>query len=95
MVEEVGEAHHHQEGTAEGGDRQVRIIHDAGIFFRLGRRQNDRVDRADARRDNDDEQRKDDTHAEDGDDDAPGQEAVLPFRGHVLQLVGIDDRIVE
>ena len=55
----------------------------------------ERVDRADAGGDDDDQQREDDAHAEDGDDDAPGQEPVLPDRRHVLELVGIHDGIVE
>ena len=95
VVEEVGEAHHHQKGAAKGRNRQMRIGHDAGIFIRLGGGKLQRLPRADLCGNGNDGQRKDNTHAEHGNDNAPGQEAVLPLGRHILQLVGIDDGIVE
>ena len=95
VVEEEGQAHHHQERAAEGRDGQVRVVHDAGVFLGLGGREDHRLDRADLGRDHDDEEREEDPHPEDGDQDAPGQEAALPFGAHRLQLVGVDDGVVE
>ncbi len=45
--------------------------------------------------DDNDQQREDDTHAENGNENAPCQEAVLPDRRHVLQLVRVDDGVIE
>ncbi|QTK79961.1 hypothetical protein AT6N2_C2336 [Agrobacterium tumefaciens] len=95
MVEEEVETDHHQEGAAKCRDRQVSVTHDFRITFRLGRCHDDRRPGADIRGDDNDQQRKDDTHAKNGNQNTPGQEAMLPDRRHVLQLVGIDDGIVE
>ncbi len=95
MVEKVCESDHHQECTAEGSDREMRFMHDARIFLGLRCSENDCLDRTNARGDDHDQQREHDTHAENGDEDAPRQEALLPDRGHVLELVGINDGIIE
>ncbi|MNT24409.1 hypothetical protein D3C72_1598780 [compost metagenome] len=42
-----------------------------------------------------DDQRKQQTHAEDGDDDADAQEQALPELVPVLQHRGVDHRVVE
>src|SRR3546814_3643796 len=73
----------------------MRVVNDAGIFVGFGGGQDDRIDRPDTRSDHDDQQRKDDAHAEYGDQDAPGEEPLLPDGRHVLEFVGIDDGIVE
>ena len=95
FIEEIGEADHHQEGAAEGGDGDMCPFHDVGIGIGLEDRDVECGERAHLRGDRHDRQREEDAHAEDGDDDAPGQEALLPDRRHVLQLAGIDNGIVE
>ena len=94
-IEEIGQPDHHQEGPAKGRDGQMRLMHDAAVVLGLGRSQDQRLPGPDIGRHHHDQQRKDDPHAEDGDQDAPGQEGALPFRPHVLQLVRIHDGIVE
>ena len=73
----------------------MRVVHDAGVFLRFVGSQQDRRPWPDLRGDGDHGQRKDDAHAEDGNQDTPSEESLLPFRRHVLEFVGIHNRIVE
>ncbi|MPL94347.1 hypothetical protein SDC9_40500 [bioreactor metagenome] len=95
LVDEIGQRHHHQEGATEGRDRDMGRADDAGVFGGARGGEVERLERADAGGDHHDQQREQDAHAEDGDEDAPGQEAVLPGGAHVLQPVRVDDRVVE
>ena len=71
------------------------VTHDFRVTFWLRSRHDNRRPRADIGRDDHDEQREDDTHAENGNQDTPGQEAMLPDRCHILELIGVDDGVVE
>ena len=95
LVEEVFQRHHHQEGPAKGGNRQMRAANDAGVFLGLGCGEFNRLPRADFGGKDHDQEREDDPHAKDRNQDAPGQEPLLPDRSHFLQFVGVDDGIVE
>jgi len=95
VVEEEVQRHHHQEGAAKGRDRQMRVMHDPGIFPGLRGGQHDGLPGADLGGDHHDQHREQDAHPEHGDQDAPGQEALLPDRRHFLELVGVDDGVVE
>ncbi len=94
-IEEVLHADHQQERTAEGGDAGVRFRDHAGIFIRLPDGEFQCRDRIGPHGNRDNGEREDDAHAENGNDNAPGQKAVLPFRGHVAQDARIDDGVIE
>ena len=95
LVDKIAQRDHHQERAPEGRDRDVRVVHDPRVFIRLCGSQSDGLPRAYAGGDDDDGQRTDDPHPNDSDQDAPCQEPLLLFRGHVLELVGIHNRIIE
>ena len=95
VVEEEGHPHHRQEGSAETGNADVRIGHDAFVFGGIVEGQGNRLERSDLCRDGDDRNGKDDAHAEDRDQDPDGQEALLPDRIHIAQHGGVDHRIIE
>jgi hypothetical protein len=95
FVEEVPEPDHRQERAAERRHRDVRARQVAGVLVGVRRGEDERGDRADVRDDRHDDQRKHDPHAEDGDRDAPRDEAPAPDRIHALEHGRVHDGVVE
>ncbi len=99
LEDEVQEQHEQEQG-AEGGDLRVRLGQDVGVAARrvlitLLQGQLHGFDRAEVGAHTDDHQRQDQPHAEHGDQDAHGEEHLLPERVHALQDLGVDHGVVE
>src|SRR3546814_13724265 len=94
-IEEIFEADHAEESTAEAHEADVRAIEDDLILLGVIDREFERFDGAETCRDHHDNEREDDAHSEDCDRNTPGQEAPLPDRVHILEHGGVDRRRVE
>jgi hypothetical protein len=86
---------HQQEGAAESRDRRMRRFEMFGVFLGMVQRQVEHLGPGQVGRQHDDQERKDDAHAEYGDDHADGQEHLLPERRQPVQDLGIDDGVVK
>ncbi len=94
-VKEVFHANHQQECAAKGCDTRVRLGNDPRIFIRLPNGEFQCGNRVCPHGNRNDCQREDDPHTENGDDNAPGQEPMLPLGCHVTQNACIHNGIVE
>src|SRR3546814_17954319 len=74
-IEEIFEADHAEESTAEAHEADVRAIEDDLILLGVIDREFERFDGAETCRDHHDNEREDDAHSEDCDRNNPGQEA--------------------
>ena len=93
LFEDEAQEQHQQEHAAERGDLRVRVGEQRfvagaavgevrGVVGRRVQRQVERLDRGEAGGDPHDDQREDQAHAEHGDDDADGEEDLLPELAH-------------
>ena len=94
-VEEEVQEHHQQEHAAEGRDRGVGRLEVLGVELLVVEGLVDHVRDRQPRGRRDDHDREHEPHPEDRDQDAPGQEDLLPARAHPLEDVRVDDRVVE
>lgn len=95
VLEDEVEEDHQQEHAAEGGDRRVGVGHQLLVLVLVVEREPYRFDRTDLGADGDDHDREDQAHAEDRDQDADGEEDLLPEGIHLLQDPGVDHGVVE
>ena len=100
VLEDVVQEQHPEERAAEGVDLRAGLGHDVAVGAGLVRVtllecEHERLPHPDLRSEADDEKREDEAHAEHGDEDADGEEDLLPEPAHLAQHGGVDHRVVE
>ncbi|MCY1248807.1 hypothetical protein D9M72_622780 [compost metagenome] len=94
-IEKVFHADHKQECAAKCCNARMGFRDHPRIFIWLPYSEFQRRNRICPHGDRNDCKRKNDAHAEDGNDDTPGQKPMLPLRRHITQNARINDRIIE
>src|SRR3989344_1240506 len=95
FVEKIFERDNEKERTTERADGGADRFKQSGGLFRIVERDGEHGKRRQHRGGADDAKRQNKARAENGDENAPREKTLLPFRAHLRQHFRVDDGIVE